>query len=368
LSKKIEFINLTKKYGEINALENINYFIKEKEFFIIFGPSGAGKTTTLKIIAGLELPSSGLVNIDDKPVTSLPTKERSIRMVFENYALYPHLNVFENIASPLRAYGFSRNDIKEKVRSIAETLGIKEYLKRLPKELSGGQKQRVSLGRALVIESDIYLLDEPLAHLDAKIRNELRAEFQNIKSFLSKSTVIYVTHDYSEALALGERICVLNEGRVVQIGVPEEIYNNPVNTFVAQTVGQPEINLLDLEIRHSDDFYYLANNNISIRLPKRFNDILGRYNKNKVLLGCRPQFWKYSKNEDEDYLKTEVQAFEIRNFKGVVLTRSNEDQITILCEASEELKEKKALWIKPDEERFYLFDTESGDNLALKNV
>ncbi|MBC8387400.1 MAG: ABC transporter ATP-binding protein [Actinobacteria bacterium] len=371
MSKKIEFINLKKKYGEINALNNINYFINEREFFVIFGPSGAGKTTTLKIIAGLELPSSGGINIDNKPTASMSPKDRNVRMVFENYALYPHLTVFENIASPLRANRFSKKDISGKVNSIASTLGIREYLGRLPRELSGGQKQRVSLGRALVIKSDIYLLDEPLAHLDAKIRNELRAEFQNIKSFLSKSTVIYVTHDYLEALALGERICVMDKGEVIQIGNPEEIYYYPVNTFVAQTVGQPEISLLNLDISYKNGFYFLTNHNIDIKLSKRFNNLLKRYNKNKIIFGCRPQFWDFSKQEvkeNDGYLKTEVQAFEIRNFKGVILTRVNSEQIIILCKSFEEIKEKEALWVKPDEERIYLFDVDTGDNLLLKNI
>ena len=211
-NKKIEFKNVWKKYGDVVALKNINYSIKENEFFVIFGPSGAGKTTTLKIISGLEYVSAGDILINGKVSNYVSPRERNVRMAFENYSLYPHLTVFENMASPLRVKKFSSSEIKKRVNTISETLGIGAYLERLPRELSGGQKQRVALGRALIIESDIYLLDEPLAHLDAKIRNELRADFQNIKSYLGGATVIYVTHDYLEALALGDRICIINNG------------------------------------------------------------------------------------------------------------------------------------------------------------
>jgi multiple sugar transport system ATP-binding protein len=364
---KIEFKNVWKKYGDIVALKGIDYAIQEKEFFIIFGPSGAGKTTTLKIIAGLEYVSAGELKINGEFANFISPQARNVRMAFENYSLYPHLTVFENLASPLRVKKFSLNEIKRRVVAISETLSIGEFLERLPRELSGGQKQRVALGRALIIESDIYLLDEPLAHLDAKIRNELRADFQDIKSYLGGSTVIYVTHDYLEALALGDRICLINNGEVLQIGEPENIYYHPADTFVAQLMGQPEINLLEVTIKRKGNEHYFAKNGFYIKVPKNLKTVLSAYTKDKVILGCRPQFWHFEQKKPMDeagLLQTVITAFEIRNYKGVILTKTDDFSVTLLCESYEEMREGDNIWIKPDVDRICLFDINTRVNLS----
>jgi multiple sugar transport system ATP-binding protein len=366
---KIEFKNIWKTYGDVVALKNINYSIKENEFFVIFGPSGAGKTTTLKIISGLEYVSAGDILINGKVSNYASPRERNVRMAFENYSLYPHMTVFENMASPLRVKKFSSSEIKKKVDTISGTLGIGAYLERLPRELSGGQKQRVALGRALIIESDIYLLDEPLAHLDAKIRNELRADFQNIKSYLGGATVIYVTHDYLEALALGDRICIINDGKIIQIGEPEQVYYEPFNTFVAQVIGQPEINLLDVEIKNRNNGIHLIKDSLNIRVPLKLASLLKQYKKEKVVLGCRPQFWKFEQKKpeaEESFLRSSIGAYEIRNYKGVILTKIDDLQITLLCESYEEMEEGESIWIKPDEEKLCLFDIDTGGNLSTQ--
>jgi multiple sugar transport system ATP-binding protein len=363
---KIEFRNVWKSYKDAVALHDVSCAVKEREFFVLFGPSGAGKTTTLKVIAGLEYVSRGELFLNGKFANFMRPQERNVRMAFENYSLYPHFTVFDNLASPLRVKRFSKQEITRRVGEIAGTLGITPYLKRLPRELSGGQKQRVALGRALIVESDIYLLDEPLAHLDAKIRNELRAEFQNLKSFLSKSTVVYVTHDYTEALALGERICVLQGGRIVQVDVPRKVYGEPRNVFVASLLGQPRINLLKSEIHSADGVYTLRKEGFVFTCPPRLHARLTSYGKKEVILGFRPHeidFRLDPPGEPDGWLAADVQAFEIRNYKGIILARVGEQQVTIQCEEYQDIREKSRLWMRPVADKVYLFDAETEMNL-----
>lgn len=369
-NKKIEFTNVWKRYGNVIALRNLNYAINENEFFVIFGPTGAGKTTTLKVIAGLELISAGNIHINGKDMTFQNPQNRNARLVFENYALYPHLTVFENIASPLRAKKVKPDEIQEMVKQTANLLGIGDYLSRFPRELSGGQKQRVALGRAIVMKSEIYLLDEPLAHLDAKIRNELRAEFHNIKSVLGSSTVIYVTHDYLEAMALGDRMAVLNEGVVEQIGEPKDVYNKPVNIFVANTIGLPGINLIKMDITRSDSSIYLANKDMQIKLHPDSAKVLEGYDKDEVTMGLRPQYFIFETKEQgsfNGFIKARVESFEFKNYMSIILVNAGDTEFTILSDTSDDIKVGEKIWIKPLEENILLFDVSTGKNLVNKN-
>ena len=252
---KVELKNVTKIYDKTNkAIDNLSLTINNGEFFILLGPTGAGKTTTLRSIAGLEKINSGKILFDEEDYTSIQPAFRDTAFVFQQFSLYPHYKVFDNLAFPLksRLRNFSKEDIKEKVEKIAEMLKIKSKLNNKATELSGGEMQRVAIGRALVREPNIYLMDEPLSSLDAKLRETLRVELKNIQRNLG-ATILYVTHDQAEATTMADRIGVLEEGKLVQVGTPEEIYNNPISTYVAHRLGSPRINIINEDILALED-------------------------------------------------------------------------------------------------------------------
>ncbi|MFL6822183.1 MAG: ABC transporter ATP-binding protein [Xanthobacteraceae bacterium] len=240
----VEARGLTKLFDDVRAVDGIDLLAKESEFLVLLGPSGCGKTTLMRLIAGLERPTEGKIIIDGADVTDLPPRARNIAMVFQSYALYPHLTVEKNISFPLRAVGMRKDEIKKKVEWAARMFGIHRFLDRKPRQLSGGERQRVALARAVVREPVVFLLDEPLSNLDAKLRNSARDELKQFQRNLG-TTTIYVTHDQAEAMGLGDRIAVLNHGKVCQVGTPHEIYGNPTDTFVATFIGSPPMNLVE---------------------------------------------------------------------------------------------------------------------------
>ena len=245
--------NVTKVYsrGDKPAVDGFNLSIKDGEFLVLVGPSGCGKSTTLRMVAGLELPTGGTITIGGKDVTNLPPKDRDIAMVFQNYALYPHMTVKENMSFALKLRKFPKAEIDRRVSAAADALGLTDYLKRLPKALSGGQRQRVALGRAIVREPAVFLFDEPLSNLDAKMRVEMRAEIIRLHHQLG-ATMIYVTHDQTEAMTMGERIVVMNQGRIQQVAPPLSLYEKPANPFVASFIGTPPMNLFPAGILSPD--------------------------------------------------------------------------------------------------------------------
>jgi multiple sugar transport system ATP-binding protein len=259
---------LRKEYGKLVALDGLDLAVEDGEFFVLLGPSGAGKTTTLKCVAGLETPTAGRVEIGGRDVTDAEPNTRHVAMAFENYALYPQYTVFDNIAFPLRSKRYFRPaaEARSVIERVTATLGIAHLLERMPRELSGGQRQRVALARVLVRPADILLLDEPLSHLDAKLRATMRAELKSLGN-LQRTTSLYVTHDYLEALALGDRIAVLRDGRLVQIGTREDLWHRPVDVFVARAFGQPQINLLTGSIATGDGESNFVTEDGLVRLP-----------------------------------------------------------------------------------------------------
>ncbi|TMA13864.1 MAG: sn-glycerol-3-phosphate ABC transporter ATP-binding protein UgpC [Deltaproteobacteria bacterium] len=240
----LEVRGLSKSFGDTRILEEISFDVAEGEFCVLLGPSGCGKTTLLRLVAGLEAPSTGTISIGDKRIDPLPPRERDIAFVFQSYALYPHMNVFDNLAFSLRLRGFSKQEIQSKVTEAARLLELEAHLERKPQELSGGQRQRVAVGRAIVRRPKIFLFDEPLSNLDAALRAGMRIELAQLHRKL-QATILYVTHDQAEAMTLGEKIMVLDKGKLQQMGNPSAIYHKPANTFVARFVGSPQMNLIE---------------------------------------------------------------------------------------------------------------------------
>ncbi|MBQ4145371.1 MAG: sn-glycerol-3-phosphate ABC transporter ATP-binding protein UgpC [Clostridia bacterium] len=283
--------NVTKTYaGGFTAVTDFNLDIEDKEFIIFVGPSGCGKSTTLRMIAGLEEISGGELYIDDKLMNDVVPKDRDIAMVFQNYALYPHMTVFENMAFGLKLRKVPKDEIKRKVEEAARILGIEALLDRKPKALSGGQRQRVALGRAIVREPKVFLMDEPLSNLDAKLRVQMRTEIGKLHKKLD-STFIYVTHDQTEAMTMGSRIVVMRDGIIQQVDSPSNLYLYPCNVFVAGFIGSPQMNFISVTVECKEDGTYLTNGNFSIKLPdgKGKKPEVMEYNGKEVLLGIRPE-------------------------------------------------------------------------------
>jgi len=280
---------VSKVYGkDILAVDNASLDIKDKEFMVIVGPSGCGKTTTLRMIAGLEEITNGIISINDKVVNDTPPKNRDIAMVFQNYALYPHMTVFQNMAFGLKLRKVAKAEIKKTVDETAKMLGIESLLDRKPKALSGGQRQRVAVGRAIVRNPKAFLFDEPLSNLDAKLRITTRAELKALHQRL-QTTSIYVTHDQAEAMTLGDRICVMYEGVIQQVAPPMEVYDRPVNKFVAGFLGTPPMNFFDGRVEINNGKTTFIVNEHEILLHESYNECLADYNNSQMVLGIRPE-------------------------------------------------------------------------------
>lgn len=323
---KIELINVTKRFGKVTALDNVSLHINDKEFFVLFGPAGAGKTTILNNIAGIQIPEEGIVKIGDKVVNQIDPANRNIAMVFENYALYPHLSVYDNMASPLRSPKFKRDEgyIKEKVNEVAKMMSIDHLMDRLPSQLSNGQRQRVALGRALVRTPNVFLMDEPLAHLDAKLRNQMRTELKAMQAEF-ETTSIYVTHDFMEAMSLGDRIAIIDNGEIIQVGTGDEIYYMPFNEFVAQLMGEPEINIIDGELHRDEEIFSvtLTQCNKTYELPKEDNvyEKLAAVSGDKIHVAFRPKDITYSFEPVENYVEGTVFSYESIGNKAVLIVK-----------------------------------------------
>lgn len=288
---RVELRSVSKVYqGDVAAVKNVSLEILDKEFVVFVGPSGCGKSTTLRMIAGLEEVTSGEIRIDDAVVNDVPAKNRDIAMVFQNYALYPHMSVYDNLAFALKLRRYPSKEIERRVQEAAEILGLgsPEMLRRRPKELSGGERQRVAVGRAIVRKPKVFLFDEPLSNLDAKLRVQMRKEIHKLHNRL-QSTMIYVTHDQVEALTLGDRIVVMKDGYVLQVDDPVNLYENPSNSFVAGFIGSPPMNFLKGKITHEGKQYYFSDKGIKLRLLPQHHETMAAYQRKEVILGIRPE-------------------------------------------------------------------------------
>ena len=285
---KVELKGIVKKFGDITAVDHINLTARDKEFLVLVGPSGCGKTTTLRMICGLDEVTEGQIFIGNSDVTKIPPKDRNIAMVFQNYALYPHMTVYKNIAFGMKVRKTRKEDIDQRVKRGAQMLGIEDLLDRKPRQLSGGQKQRVAMGRAMVRNPEVFLFDEPLSNLDAKLRTQMRVELIKLHQRI-QTTVVYVTHDQIEAMTLAHRIVIMNDGVIMQQGTPKEVYHSPQNIFVADFIGNPAMNFLNVELTEEKGTLYVIEKNFKLAVPsslhERFHKAIGK----KVVLGLRPE-------------------------------------------------------------------------------
>ena len=288
----VKFTHVQKIYekGQTPAVADFNLDIADKEFIVLVGPSGCGKSTTLRMLAGLEDISGGTIEIDGEVVNDLQPRDRNIAMVFQNYALYPHLTVFENMAFSLRLKKMSQDEVYRRVTEAAEVLGITEYLTRKPRALSGGQRQRVAIGRAMVRDSKVFLMDEPLSNLDAKLRNQMRAEIILLREKID-STFVYVTHDQTEAMTLGDRIVIMKDGFIQQVGTPDEVFDRPANLFVAEFIGAPKMNIVRTQLIEENGKYYVTPYGAKMEVDGENGRLLKEKGiaSREVILGVRPE-------------------------------------------------------------------------------
>ncbi len=356
----ISLINVNKRFDKVNTLPNVNLEIKDKEFMVLVGPSGCGKSTTLNIIAGLEYVTGGQIFFDDKDVTLLPPKDRKVAMVFQSYALYPHMNVYDNMAFGLKLSKMPKEEIEQKIIEAAKILEITELLDRKPKDMSGGQRQRVALGRAVVRDPTVFLFDEPLSNLDAKLRVQTRAEIIKLHKRL-KTTLIYVTHDQVEAMTMADRITILNLGEIKQVGTPHEVYTYPKNLFVAGFIGSPSMNFLDCVVSGDN----LEVGPISIKIPEEWKTKIE--GQQKLILGVRPEHIDVSLTEQGNSYPVQLSVTEYLGADSLLTLMIDKDlSLKALIEGYFEGKEDQTLFIKWDYKKAHIFDPQTEDNLLLK--
>ncbi len=326
---KIRLEGLTKRYGNFEVLHGIDLEMEDAEFTVLVGPSGCGKSTTLRMIAGLETVSDGEIYINERPISHLEPKDRDLAMVFQDYALYPHMDVAKNMSFALRLQKRPRAEINQKVHEVAEMLGLTEYLHRKPAELSGGQRQRVAMGRALTRDSSTFLFDEPLSNLDAKLRTQMRAELAMMRQRVHKN-MIYVTHDQIEAMTLADRIVVMHDGHIQQEGKPETLFKNPVNKFVAGFLGTPPMNFLDAEIESKGDDTFLTGHNFSLRCDDATRQRLTDYQQKEICLGIRPSDLDYDPTAHADEsLSLQVDIAEYIGAQSVLISHAGDQKIMV---------------------------------------
>ena len=356
------------KGWDFPVIDELSFSVDEGEFFVGVGPSGIGKTTLLRLVSGLETPDRGRVVVGGRDLTKLPPYRRRIAMTFESYALYPHLSVYENIASPLRARGTAKSLVDQRVREVSALLRIDQLLDRRPGEISGGQKQRTALGRTLVSDPEVFLLDEPISHLDAKIRHELRTQFHTLED-LRKVATVYVTHDYAEALSLGDRIGVMgNGGRLAQVGTPRDLFERPRNLTVAKHLGQPTINVIDSELKQEDGLLRIVAKGAALSFPvaELHHKIFDNYARSDVALGLRPQFLKpiTEQDADESTILAEVEIYEPLGAVGIMIAQSGGVRVTALTNPDAHYSRGDVVKLSVQNDKFHYFDSESGLNLA----
>lgn len=358
--KHLSIKNLSKSFGDFKAVKEVSLDIERGEFVVFLGPSGCGKSTLLRLVAGLEIADSGSIFLGDKEITNFDSAKRDLAMVFQSYALYPHMSVRKNISYPLVIRKKSPSEINDEVAVVANKLGLSELLERRPKELSGGQRQRVALARAMVRRPQAFLMDEPLSNLDAGLRVQMRAELKHLHKELG-TTSLYVTHDQIEAMTLAQRIAVMKDGKILQFDTPRNIYNHPRNIFVAQFVGSPAMNFIEGEYVDG----HVVNQFMKLKASGKINEVLSSLNiKSKFMLGFRPEDITISKEAKPGYLPIRVFVTEeLGNENFIVMDGGGNSRITARVDSSFTVSDDSQIWFSINEDKAHLFDVTTGVRL-----
>lgn len=357
----VHLSSLSKKFGNVVVVDDVNIDIDHGEFIVLVGPSGCGKSTTLRMIAGLEDLTSGDIKIGEKNVNFVQPKDRDVAMVFQNYALYPHMDVYKNISISLSMRGFDRKEIDNRVREAAATLGLEDLLKRLPRQLSGGQRQRVAMGRAIVRQPAVFLFDEPLSNLDAKLRVQMRTEIKKIHQRVA-TTIIYVTHDQTEAMTLADRIVVMNGGRIEQVGPPQELYDHPKTKFVASFIGSPGMNFASCEvIKNKGKAQIKIGPDILIPLPSRYQNILENLIDRNLELGFRPEHMTEPRTYEQGFsFEANVDVFEPLGNDTMVYFNFGDQSCCARVLPSHANDSPNSITLELDVSKLHLLDSDSG--------
>jgi multiple sugar transport system ATP-binding protein len=350
---------VSKHQTEVVAVKDFNLEVEDKEFVVFVGPSGCGKTTTLRMIAGLEEITQGKIHIGDRLINRIPAKDRDIAMVFQNYALYPHMTVYDNLAFSLEMRKFSKEEINQRVREAADLLEISELLQRKPKQLSGGQRQRVAVGRTIVRKPQVFLFDEPLSNLDAKLRVQMRGELKKLHERLA-STIIYVTHDQVEAMTMGDRIVVMKDGLIQQVGKPLDLYFHPVNKFVAGFIGSPTMNFLEARLVASNLKLYVEADGMKLIVPEEMARHLQGFINRKVILGLRPQdLPKASSPVEGETFKALVEIIEPIGNEIYLDVKAGRDSLIASVDPKTKVTPHEEILLQVNLENIHLFNVES---------
>lgn len=354
---KIVLENVTKKFGELAAVDRVSLEVQDGKFVALLGPSGCGKTTTLRLIAGLELPDEGRITIGDKDVTGLPPRERDVAMVFQDYALYPHMTLLDNIGYPLKVRGTPKPDLTRRVEEVAAKLQIADLLARRPAQVSGGQQQRASVARALVHQAQAFLFDEPLSNLDAKLRLEARAFLKHLQREVGV-TAVYVTHDQAEAMALADQIAVMDRGRIMQLGDPLEVYRRPANTFVASFMGSPPMNLLRCEVdQGAHTIVFEGGHTLDIGAQReRWGAALDR--ERQIIFGVRPENITIHPAEVPGSIPSRVYVVQPLGGEWLVVTQVGSELVSVRLFQDEAPELAETVWLLFDLERTFLYGTD----------
>ena len=365
---KLTLNNIIKKYDNDHiAVDSFNLDIQEKEFIVLVGPSGCGKSTTLRMIAGLEEISEGELMMDERVMNKVEPKDRNIAMVFQNYALYPHMTVYDNIAYGLKVRKVPKKEIEKKVEHAAEILNLTQYLQRKPGALSGGQRQRVALGRAIVRESDFFLMDEPLSNLDAKLRVQMRTEIIQLHKKLG-TTTIYVTHDQTEAMTMASRIVIMRDGKIQQVGTPKEVYNYPENVFVGSFIGSPPMNFFKAIFKENHLVFGQQRLKLSQRVQQKLSE--RGYQNKELLIGARPEditYHQVNQNSELQYIQAEVQLTELYGAEVILYAEIEGNRLTAKVNPDVELDAGTVIKLGFNVDKLHYFDSQTEERVGPFN-